>query len=183
MQNLQKQKIRQEMKAKRNELKATEIEALSKAVAENFFKLNIFQNETFFVYKSFSSEVATDLLILKLFELKKRIFMPKITEKQMQTIEINQNSEFVQNKFGILEPVGEFSLIDNFVAVMPCLAVSTDGNRIGFGGGYYDKFLANKNALKIVLCFDFQISNDFSPAEFDIPVDIIVTDKQIIKVR
>ena len=146
MPNLQKQKIRAIMKQKRNALEKHDIEKFSKQICEKLFTLKIFDFDNFFIYKSFGSEVETDQIISKLFKLKKRIFTPKILKNDMKSVEILQNTVFFKNKIGILEPDGEFLEINNFVAIMPCLAVSKTGNRIGFGGGFYDRFLQNIDA-------------------------------------
>ena len=180
---MNKQKIREKMKSLRAALSASEVEILSKRIYDNFFSLDVFDKEKFFVYLSFENEVKTDEIILELEKRKKQIFVPKIYGKVMKSVKINTKTTFLSNNFGIKEPIGEPSDTNNFVAIMPCLAVDKQGKRVGFGGGYYDKFLANKNALKIVLCYDFQVVDKIDSEPFDIPVDYIVTDKRIIKTR
>lgn len=180
MQNLAKKEIRLKLKQQRENLSKSEMFDLSKRIFENLKQLNFESCDKFFVYKNFRNEVQTDSIVDWLFENKKRIFMPKIIKNNIKTIEINKNTAFIQNKFGIFEPFGEAEDIDNFVAIMPCLAVGETGNRIGFGGGFYDKFLSNKHALKIVICFDFQVINGFEAEDFDVPADVIVTEKRII---
>lgn len=180
MQSLTKKEIRLKLKHQRECLSNREVLTLSKKIFDNLKKLNFEKFDNFFVYKNFRNEAQTEGIVNWLFKNKKRIFMPKIIKNNIKTIEINKNTAFIQNKFEIFEPVGNPENIDNFVAIMPCLAVSKTGIRIGFGGGFYDRFLSNKNALKIVICFDFQVVNDFDAEEFDVPVDIIITEKRII---
>lgn len=183
MQSLTKKEIRLKLKKQRDGLAADEVLILSNRIFENLKRLNFDNFDKFFIYKNFKNEVQTDKIIDQLLDNKKRIFIPKIMKNNIKTIEINKNTAFIQNKFGIFEPVGDPENIDNFVAIMPCIAVSKSGNRIGFGGGFYDRFLSNKNALKIVICFDFQVVNDFDAEEFDVPADIIVTEKRIIHTK
>lgn len=180
MQSLTKKEIRLKLKQQRDGLADNKVLDLSKRIFENLKQLNLENFDKFFVYKNFRNEVQTEEIVNWLFKNKKRIFMPKIIKNDIKIIEINKNTAFIQNKFGIFEPTGDPEDIDNFVAIMPCLAVSETGNRIGFGGGFYDRFLFNKHALKIIVCFDFQVVNDFDAEEFDVPVDIIVTEKRII---
>ena len=67
------------------------------------------------------------------------------------------------------------------MAIVPMLAVDEQGGRLGYGGGYYDRFFEeNREILKIGYAFDFQILDTVPTEETDIPLDIIVTDKQII---
>lgn len=180
MQSLTKKEIRLKLKRQRDGLAADEVLDLSNRIFENLKRLNFEKFDKFFVYKNFRNEVLTEEIVNWLFKNKKRVFMSKIIKNNMKTIEISKNTAFIQNKFGIFEPTGDPEDIDNFVAIMPCLAVSEIGNRIGFGGGFYDRFLSNKHALKIVICFDFQVVNDFEAEKFDVPADIIVTEKRII---
>lgn len=171
------------MKSLRADLMPSDVEDLSKQIFDNLFSIDVFNSEKYFVYLSFENEVKTDDIILELEKRKKQVFVPKIYGKMMKSVEINAKTTFLTNSFSIKESIGEPSDINNFVAIMPCLAVDKNGNRIGFGGGYYDKFLANKKALKIVLCYDFQVIDKIDSEPFDVPVDYIVTDKRIIKTR
>lgn len=175
-----KQKIRKNLKALRDEMNDEQVLSLSKEIKNKLFGLDIFNAENYFVYLSFKNEVATGEIIDELKARKKRIFTPKIIEKDMKMVELTDNSAIIKNKFGIFEPVGEIMDMQNFVAIMPCLAVDESGNRIGFGGGYYDRFLEDKQVLKIAICYDFQVVSSFVPEQFDVPVDIIVTDKRVI---
>ena len=73
---------------------------------------------------------------------------------------------------------------DISVTVLPLLAVDEKGNRLGYGGGYYDKYLALHPAtLKIGYCFDFQILKEIPTTETDVKVDVIVTDQRIIQCK
>ena len=177
----EKHRIRHEMKELRDGLDVLAVERLSEEVFENFKKTNLNEFEKFFVYNSFGSEVKTQKIIKNLFLRGKRVYMPKINEKQMQAVLVDKQTNFKRGSFGIFEPVGELEEFDDFVAVIPCIAVDKDGNRIGYGGGYYDKFLKGKNALKVALCYDFQIVDKIPAEDFDVQVDIIVSDKSIIK--
>ena len=175
-----KQIIRDDLKALRDEMNDEQVLILSKEIKNNLFGLDIFNAENFFVYLSFKNEASTGEIIDELRTRKKRIFVPKIIAKDMKMVELTGKSAIIKNKFEIFEPVGEMLDVQNFVAIMPCLAVDESGNRIGFGGGYYDRFLKDKQVLKIAICYDFQVVSSFVPEEFDVPVDIIVTDKRVI---
>ena len=88
-----------------------------------------------------------------------------------------------KNSFGIDEPAKfEVSKITPNIAIIPLLACDKSGNRIGFGKGYYDKWLFGKNLVKIGVCYDFQVLESVPSEPTDIKLDYIVTEKEIIKV-
>ena len=183
MEQFKKQRIRQEMKQLRNGLDVFAVEALSQEVFKRFLELGLSGCKIFFVYNSFGSEVQTKKIIEHLLVNNKKVYLPRVEGQIMQSVPIDENTKYLKNKFGITEPVGNNDEINDFVAIMPCLAVDKFGNRIGYGKGYYDKFLQNKKALKIILCYDFQLVNDLAPDEFDIPADMIITDKRILEIQ
>ena len=172
------------MKEYRDSLSLIEIDEKSDEIFLNLQNLiKNFKEKIYFVYLSFSSEAKTQKIIDYLLECGKKVFVPKVEQSEMVTIEINKNSKFQKSKFGIFEPIGKSEEIDNFVAIIPCLAVSLYGERLGYGGGYYDKFLKNKTAKKVAICFDNQIVDFIKTESFDINMDYIVSNKRIIEIK
>lgn len=180
---IKKKRIRQEMKELRNGLDVFSIKVLSEKVFENLKSFSLDKMRVFFVYNSFGSEVMTDKIVEYLLDNGKCVYMPKVKGDQMFSLKICKETEFIKNAFGVFEPVGEPEEIDDFVAVMPCLAVDKFGNRIGYGKGYYDRFLKNKTAKKIAICFDFQIIDELPFEEFDVRLDYIASDRKILKIQ
>lgn len=178
-----KQRLRQEMKEFRNGLDVFAIQTLSDKIFENLSQLDLDVFDKFFIYKSFGSEVDTSKIIKHFIDLGKKVYLPRVHGEVMQSVQIDKGTNFSKNSFGIFEPDGEDQNIDDFVAIMPCLAVDCKGNRLGYGGGYYDKFLANKSATKVAICFDFQVLDEVVSSEKDIKVDCIVTEKRIIHLQ
>ncbi|MGN1208559.1 MAG: 5-formyltetrahydrofolate cyclo-ligase [Christensenellales bacterium] len=176
-----KQYLRKSMLKQRNSLNLQQVESLSHKIFLNTKNtLEKIEFEKVFVYKSFKNEVDTQELIDWLLFNKKQVFLPRVEQNCMVAVKFDANSKLLKNKFGICEPTEKAEQIDDFVAIMPCLAVDKNGNRVGFGGGFYDKFLEGKNALKIVICYDNQVVENINPSKFDVPVNFIVTDKQIL---
>ena len=179
-----KQLLRQKMKEYRDSLSLIESDEKSDEIFLNLQNLiKNFKEKIYFVYLSFSSEAKTQKIIDYLLECGKKVFVPKVEQSEMVAIEINKNSKFQKSKFGIFEPIGKSEEIDNFVAIIPCLAVSLNGERLGYGGGYYDKFLKNKTAKKVAICFDNQIVDFIKTESFDINMDYIVSNKRIIEIK
>ena len=138
-------------------------------------------------YVSFESEVQTHDLIKSSLESGKRIIVPYVDKKEIYLSELKNFNNLDLGKFGILAPKKEFVKpfdITNVEAIIiPGIVFDKLGHRIGFGGGYYDKLLRDSKAIKIALCYDFQLFEKIPYEEHDIPVDIIITEKQIIRVN
>jgi 5-formyltetrahydrofolate cyclo-ligase len=134
---------------------------------------------TYFVYYSFSSEAPTETLMQTLEEQGHRVCCPRIENKRM--IAVEKGEDFSLSPMRIIEPIGEEFAGDIHVIVAPLLAADKKGNRLGYGGGYYDAFFKkHENAKRIGYAFDFQIVDDIPTQEWDERLDCIVTDKRIL---
>ncbi len=133
-----------------------------------------------FVYLSYSSEAPTDNLIEALQENGFKVFCPRVAGKRLQAVALSD--DFTVSERGIREPTGKETDEKMDFVVTPLLAADKRGNRLGYGGGYYDRYFAeNENAVRIGYCYDFQIMKSVPHTEKDIPLHYIVTDKQVIK--
>ena len=133
--------------------------------------------ETVFVYVSFDDEAKTEALILKaLFE--KRVVVPYCVDKEgtMIACEIKSLKDLKTGNFGIKEPINprEYKGKIDF-SVIPGLAFSKDGYRLGYGKGYYDRFLSKIPCLKVGLTFDELTVDTLPYDEYDKKVDVIIT--------
>ncbi len=128
------------------------------------------------LYSSMKSEVDTKELIKESLELGKRVLLPRILNKnKMIFIEINNDTNYERNTFGVLEPIGiEEKNID--LMIIPGVAFDKDNNRLGYGRGYYDKYLKDKDLYKIGICFHEQLVDNIEVDEHDIKMDLIITD-------
>lgn len=179
---MNKQDFRNKIKIIRNNLSQEEVSTKSKKICSSLLKLlQSYDYENIFIYNSFKNEVSTKELIQNLYK-KKNVFLPKVENDKMIAIQLKENTILQKNSFGIEEPFGSPTDINNFICIMPLLAVDEKGNRLGFGKGYYDKFLQDKQCIKIGLCYDFQIIKSIPCMEHDIPLDLIISEKRIIKI-
>ncbi len=174
-----KKELRAYMRARRanNENRDVKEELLIK----NLLSLGgtVTDKENFFVYLSYSSEAPTDGLIERLLTLGKKVFCPRVEDDEMSAVAFLD--DFTLSKEGIREPLGEPFLGRLDVAITPLYAVDEQGNRLGYGKGYYDKFFQKRrDILKIGYCFDFQILSQVPHTAADVPLDIIVTDKRVL---
>ncbi len=137
------------------------------------------EGKTCFCYLAFSSEAPTDKLIEKLKERGFRVCAPRIEGGEMLAVELG--GDYALSRYGILEPLGQAYLGAVDLIITPLLAADERGNRLGYGGGYYDRFFKKyPKAKRIGYAFDFQIVNEVPTETFDEKLDCIVTDKRIV---
>lgn len=179
---VRKKKLRAYMKERRGENENRDMKAI--CLADNLFQvLDGFdfkdEEKTAFVYLGFSSEAPTDGLIEQLIERGWKILCPKTEEREMFAVEYGE--DFTLSDYGVREPVGKVFENAPLISVIPLLAVDKKGNRLGYGKGYYDKYLKKYPTTKrIGYCFDFQIVNEVPCEKDDEKLEIIVTDKRIL---
>ncbi len=176
--NERKELLRREMKRLRAKIPASdrrEEELLSRFIAGGFARFH-----SYFIYNSFGGEAGTKKLIAYLSERGKDVYLPKTEEGNMYPVKVS--GRFSIGAYGIEEPVGERYRGKIDVCVLPLLAVDKEGNRLGYGGGYYDKFLRENACLRIGYCYDFQVIERVENEPLDVKVQYIVTDKRTIKI-
>ena len=178
---MDKKSIRTAIKKQRESLTISQVNSMSKSVINNALSLDIFDKfSTFFVYKDFKNEVQTSELIKFLKSINKCVCYPHIKGDKMLAVAPTSDA-FEKDEYGILTPT-EYKVIESVdVAFIPLIACDKNKNRIGFGKGYYDKFLDGKSVYKIGLCYDFQVIDEISADPYDVCLNAIVTQTKIIK--
>lgn len=173
--------IRREMKKKRSAMPCAEVTAYSDTIFEKIKSLDlVFGKQKFLIYKDFKNEVKTDKLIDYLLDLKKTVAHP-ITIGEDMVAAIPKNDETTLDLFGIEIPKNYTVMQNPDVIFVPLLACDEEKNRLGFGRGYYDRYMCDKCAIKIGLCYDFQVTKKLKSNSWDVPLDMIITEKRIIK--
>lgn len=168
---------------KKMRLECNDKERRDICIYNNFFKQDfIKKTESFFIYNSFGSEVDTSKIIRELLKRKKKVYLPKVNGNEMFLIEYF--GQAMQNgKFGVYEPVGEPENIIPEVCVLPMLAADKYFSRLGYGGGFYDRYLTDKQIYKVGLCYSFQITEKVPVENTDVQLDLIITDTLIFSRR
>lgn len=180
-----KKEIRNKLNKKRNSLTAKEIEELSIRIFENLKKLKVFENDKIFSFVSTKSEVSMNFIMKYCFENDISIAVPKVYGDIMHFHKITSEEDLSEGAYGIWEPNEKLDILipdEKSVVFMPGLAFDLKGARIGYGGGFYDKYFEVHNeGLKVAVCFEFQVIKDLQlpKNENDISPDIIVTDKDV----
>ena len=159
-------KTRKDLPQRKADLKAFE--------SNTYFK----KANVVFSYVSFENEIATLDLIEELLK-EKRVVVPYCTDKNgsMVCVEIKSMAELKTGSYGILEPKNpiEFDKKEIDFCIVPGLAFDSFGGRIGFGKGYYDRFLEGVNAYKIGICHKELFFGSIPKDEFDILMDEVIT--------
>ncbi len=172
--------IRQIIKEKRKSITNKEIEKFSKIISEKFLSLEFINKKTiFFVYNAIKNEVDTSYIIDYL-KLNKKVISYPLTIGDNMIAVIPTDSEWILGDFGVLIPKNYETAKNIDVAVIPLLACDKNLNRIGYGKGYYDKFLSKNECVKVGICYDFQVLENITPNVFDVPLDYIITPTKII---
>ena len=176
-----KNKLREIAKEKRYNIDAT---ILNSKIENNFVKLNELKlAKNILTYYSFNNEVST----LFCFNNKNKTwYLPRIQGLDLEICPYNEG-ELEYNNFKLLQPTNKAiestSIID--MVIIPCIAADRNGYRLGYGKGYYDRFLPrlNKETIKVIFCYSDLIFESVFPEKHDIRADIIVTDKEIYRIN
>lgn len=179
--------LRSHYKKKRFSLTKQEVDDLSQRVCKQLDKLNIWKLKHYHIFISILkyNELDTSSIINKLKSEQKIIIVPKISNNELVHIAISDETEFGLNEFGIKEPNdGNHFIIENLdIIFIPLLAFDIEGHRVGYGKGYYDRFLklTKNSTLKIGLSFFDPINKILDIDDNDVKLDYCVTPKQVHK--
>jgi len=184
---LNKEELRKEIKSKRDRLSTYEILKRSNEILAKLKELDDFINSKVIAcYISFGSEVYTHGLI-KEYVNKKDILVPVVDKKNKALLlsHLKDWKELDSGTYGILEPKNDFLRVRSYneveLVIVPGIVFDEKGNRIGYGGGYYDRLLKRIDAKKIALAYDFQVMERIPNEEHDVRMDMIITEKRVIK--
>jgi len=183
-----KRTLRQQMLAQRRALSGDNWQANSLLAQQRILGLEEYrQSACIALYSPLQNEVDTALLGDHAYADGKRVLYPLVCGNEMVFRQIEGAHQLIPGSFGILEPctVGiDHTAEAADLIIIPGVAFDASGHRVGFGKGYYDRFLQNP-ALKACLvgfCHDFQLTADFIPADqHDVRMDIVVTENRIIR--
>lgn len=183
---MDKKTIRKEMREKRNFLTTTDILLHSKQVTEQLIQSNIYRDCTHIcVYEAFRNEVSCEYITTQALQDGKCVYLPVTDEasKTMEFYQITEDTVYREGNYGIREPElnkNSKTLQDKALVLMPGLAFDRDKHRLGYGGGYYDKYLSlHKEHITAALCYNFQIVEELPCEEHDILPDYVVSESEI----
>lgn len=185
---IDKKIIREEMLSKRKKLTEEEVLRYSETIIQRLVESSFFKEScNICIYQAFRNEVSCDTIMPLALSDGKRVYTP-VTNKTGKSIAFYQITEYTkwqQGAYGIMEPVitpDDQPLQEPALILMPGLAFDQNRHRLGYGGGYYDRYLAeHKGNITASLCYSFQITDVELPyEEHDMLLDYIVTEMGII---
>lgn len=167
-------------RAARKRLPAKVHKAFSSAICETLKEI-VSENNTVLLYSPIDGEV--DVASLKEFlrKNKKTVLLPAIRDNSI--VPVQWSGSVLKGKYGIEEPAGEAFYGKIEAAIIPMCAFDASLNRVGFGKGYYDRFLQGKEILKIGVAFSCQQAEKLTAKATDVKMDRIITENGILKCK
>lgn len=175
---MDKQALRKAIREKKRAMTESEIVFKSEELGRLFVASEAYkQAKTIYGYLPYNQEVRTTAMLQKALDDGKRVAVPKCYGDEMRFIYLDDLSKVEKGYCNIPEPIEDGPIADDPTALvlMPGLAFDPQGHRMGYGGGYYDKFLAAEpNHPTLALCYDFQMMEHLETEAHDIPVDFVI---------
>lgn len=184
---MDKTSIREKILAQRSSLSVQKAEALSALAVEKVLSMkDVASAQTIGAYISFGREVDTRALIDGLLGSGKKVFVPVVSRHELSFVAFTSFSEMEPNKLGFMEPrvKGAVDPAGIEIFIIPGIAFDRQGNRLGWGKGFYDRFFGkNPGGFKVGLAYDFQLLDKIPAESFDVKMDVVVTEKEILRFR
>lgn len=185
---MNKQELRKKLLAQRAATPLSERKRIDRKILESVKKHPRFRDaKTIFVYYSVGEEIDTRCLIAEALAQGKRVCVPKcLPGRRMEPRYITSENDLTEQTYGIPEPGSQCpaaSPKELDLCIVPALACAPNGVRLGYGGGYYDRFLAQTDAFCMELCAHCRLLGELPAEEHDIPCDCIVTDREVVQIH
>ena len=185
---LEKQRLREEHLAAREALSEQERSVLDNRITQKLLATSEYaEATTVLTYVSVSSEVSTRMFIECALRDGKTVAVPRCLPGHcLEFVAIASLEQLVAAPFNLLEPAKELPAVtedqkNNSICIVPALLVDTKGYRLGYGAGFYDRFLSTYSGKKICLAYQQNLSKTMLPhTEFDVPVDMVITESDVL---
>lgn len=180
-----KAQLRREIDAKRRSLDSRWVSDASSRIVEHLLALDAFKtSDSIALYKAIDGEVDLEHLFSTCWELGKCTCIPVFNHalKIYELARITPETQYTRGNFGIQEPVSPLLLPIEQVdlIIVPGVAFDANGNRLGRGGGYYDRMLDGYCGIKAAVAFEFQLLDHIPNESCDIPVNYILTESKVV---
>ena len=183
--NSKKNALRELLLERRDNTSFDLLKIASKKIQKRINKVYAFKDaKKIGLYYPIGSEILTQDIIQELISKGKEVFLPKVTGENMEFRKIKDFSSLEMGNFDIMEPK-EDCKVDNYldIIVVPTVGISPSGVRLGYGHGFYDKFLEKKDSLTISLTLEKQIIKNIPKSEHDISIDWIITEDRMFQTQ
>ena len=185
---LEKQRLREERLAAREALSEQERSVLDDRITQKLLAASEYvEATTVLTYVSISSEVSTRMFIECALRDGKTVAVPRCLPGHcLEFVAITSLDQLVAAPFNLLEPPKDLSALaevqmSNAICIVPALLVDTKGYRLGYGAGFYDRFLSTYPGKKICLAYQQNLSRTTLPhTAFDVAVDLVITESEVL---
>ena len=175
---MDKKELRAQIRAKKRAMTNAQIDACSQALGELFRAHPLYKDaKSIYGYLPYNQEVRTVPMLERALKDGKKVAVPKVYGDEMKFLYLDDLTAVAKGYAGIPEPIADEPVAHDETALvlMPGLAFDPQGHRIGYGGGFYDKFLAAEpNHPTLALCYEFQMLPKLDVEDHDIPVDTVL---------
>ena len=175
---LDKKALRKEIGLKKRAMTAAQIEAYSRELAERLYETDYYRDaRSIYCYLPYNQEVRTWPILARAVADGTRVAVPKCYGREMRFLWLDDFTQVAEGAYTIPEPVFDEPVADDEEAliVMPGLAFDPMGHRVGYGGGFYDRYLEAHTHHKLVaLCYPFQLFEHLDVEDHDVPVDLVI---------
>ena len=175
---MDKKELRRSIRERKRAMTEEEIVSRSEKLGVLFSQSEAYKAaKTIYGYLPYNQEVRTVPMLEQALKDGKKVAVPKVYGDEMKFLYLDDLTQVEKGYAGIPEPIADGPVADDDTALvlMPGLAFDPAGHRIGYGGGFYDKFLAAEpNHPTLALCYEFQMLPELHTEEHDIPVDTVL---------
>jgi len=180
--NSEKSSLRRLWLEKRESFSADFIEIASKKIQKNLKKIDAYHAaDTIACYYSIGGEVKTHGILQEILSEGKSLALPRVEGEGLVFCNVRKFEDLEHGEFGIMEPKQNCQPVTEFdVILVPAVAMTREGQRLGYGRGFYDKFLAGRKSTTIALAYSKTILKNIPSSKNDIRIQWIITEDGVI---
>jgi len=177
--------IRNLLLEKRDNTSFDLLKIASEKMHKKLKKIYAFKNaQKIGIYYPIGSEILTQDIIQELISDSKEVFLPKVIGEKMEFRKVIDFSSLEEGSFGIMEPKDDCQVDNKLdVIIVPTVGITLKGVRLGYGHGFYDRFLAENKTTTIALILEKQVVKNIPKSEHDMNIDWIVTEDEMIQTQ
>ncbi len=182
--NTEKSSLRKVLLERRDATSYDFIKLASEKIYNRIKQLEIFRKaKKIACYYPIGSEVLTQDIMQELLGNGKEVCLPKVVENNLSFRKIEGLKDLEKGSYGIMEPKENCAVLEGIeIVLVPTVGITKNGVRLGYGYGYYDRFLASSNAKTISLTYSKQVVKSIPFSEKDVKIDWVVTEEKVIEV-
>ncbi len=182
--NSEKTSLRKLLLGRRDNLSADFMKIASKQIQKNLKRIESYRTaQTIASYYSICSEVRTQDIMQEIISDGKTLALPKIDNDMLVFYNVKKFEDLEEGEFGIMEPKQNCPVVDKFdIVLVPAVAMTRTGQRLGYGKGFYDRFLAGKNITSVALTYSRLVVKHIPRSNNDVQINWVVTEDQVITV-